>query len=434
MCRALGRLVFGWTIGTLTASMLASVPAGASDAGTQTSQSGRTGTGSPARERPGLIRVATFYLTPYLRIGTLGVDTNVFYTPTDRQADFTANGGPGLEVVQPLGRRSRFRLDGGLDYVYFLRTKSQRRLNGYGSGLLDIRGVKTDLTFEGAWARSYSRPNFEVNERVQQETLRARAFLRRILSERFALTLTGDALRTRVDSTDYLGTDLGAALTRDTYRAGGELRMALSVKTQLVAGGEEDFYRYPLASRRDGHSTLGYGGFRTDETALISGQALAGMRWFALDSGGRRQGLYASVDATWNISPKTKIGGLYGRDIDYSTFDTSGATPTNRVQSAEVFLDKVLVGGLYLRLFARGRWLTSDGEVTIAEEGAPVSAVRDDDVREAGGELGWQFHVRLRIGARASYQKRASPFTTFGVRGLLAGLTIQYNPPQPTFR
>ncbi len=31
-------------------------------------------------DRPGLVRIGSIYLTPYLRIGTLGLDTNVFYT------------------------------------------------------------------------------------------------------------------------------------------------------------------------------------------------------------------------------------------------------------------------------------------------------------------------------------------------------------------
>ena len=384
--------------------------------------------------RPGLIRVGSVYLTPYLRIGTLGIDTNVFYTATERRTDFTANGGPGLEAVLPLGRSSRFRLDGGLDYVYFLKTASQRKLNGYGSALLDLSGVKTALALEARWGSTFSRPNVEVNQRVQQETLGGRAFLRRNLSERFALALLGQAQRTETADALYLGTNLGPVLTDDRASAGGELRMALSLKTQLVAGGEQTWYRYPKASERDGQSTLAYGGLRTSGGALIAGQALAGWRWFALDSGGRRDGVYVSVDAAWNISPKTKLGGHYTRDIDYSTFATSGPTPTNRFDDAEVFLDKMLVRGLYLRLFARGHWLTSDGEIKITEDGKPVSAVRDDDVREAGGELGWQFRSRLRVGVHASYQKRASPFTTFGIQGLLAGLTVQYSPPQPSFR
>ncbi len=384
--------------------------------------------------RTGLFRVGATYLTPYLRIGTLGLDTNVFYTPTERQTDLTASGGPGLEVLRPFGSKSRLRLDGGLDYVYFLRTKSERRLNGYGSGLLDIRGVKTELALEGRWARTYARPNYEVNERIQQETTGARLFLKRTLSERFALAVSGNTQRVDTEATEYLGTDLGASLTQDRFQAGGELRMALSIKTQLVAGGEKSWHRFPKARARNGRSTLAYGGLRTDETALISGQALAGMRWFELDAGGRRDALYVNVDATWNISPKTKLGGGYSRDVNYSAFDTSGATPTNRNESAEVFFDKILIRGLYLRLYGRGTWFVSDGQVTLTENGASVAAVRDDDVREAGGELGWQFRTRLRIGVHASYQKRATPFTTFGVKGLLAGLTVQYSPLQPSFR
>jgi hypothetical protein len=88
---------------------------------------------SQPAERPGLFRVGSFYLTPYLNIGSMGIDTNVFYTPTDRQTDFTASLGPGLEIVRPFGRESRFRLDGGLDYLYFAKTDWQRKLNGHGT-------------------------------------------------------------------------------------------------------------------------------------------------------------------------------------------------------------------------------------------------------------------------------------------------------------
>ncbi len=33
-----------------------------------------------------------------------------------------------------------------------------------------------------------------------------------------------------------------------------------------------------------------------------------------------------------------------------------------------------------------------------------------------------------------SYTDRTSSIETFGIEGLLAGFTLQYNPPQPTFR
>jgi hypothetical protein len=393
------------------------------------------GPSEAAPERPGLFRLGALYLTPYLQIGTLGVDTNVFYTPSDRQTDFTASGGPGLEIVRPFGRESRVRLDGGIDYLYFARTESQRKLNGYGTAQLELVGVKTRFAVQEHYASSYGRPSYEVNERVQQETEGTRGFLRRNLGERYALAFYGSRDRTRSDSQQYVGTDLGNTLTEDRYQAGGELRVALSIKTQLVGGGERDWYRFPRLPERDGRSTLAYGGFRTDETALVSGEALAGYRWFRLDTGEEREGLYVSVNATWNLSPKTKLGGHYSRDIDYSAFQTSGPTPTNQTESADVFLDKMMVSNIYLRLYGRLNRLASDGGVIVVPPGGtPEASLGDNRAREVGAELGYQLRTRLRIGLTMAYTTRELPWETFGVDGLLAGLTVKYNPPQPTFR
>ncbi|HSD66609.1 MAG TPA: hypothetical protein VLF95_07900, partial [Vicinamibacteria bacterium] len=124
----------------------------------------------------------------------------------------------------------------------------------------------------------------------------------------------------------------------------------------------------------------------------------------------------------------------YRRDIDYSAFATTGTTPTNLNETVEVYLDKLLARNLYLRLFGRLATLASDGGVTIVTPSGIETAVRDDRVREAGAEFGYQFRPRVRIGVTAVYTTRESPFATFGVEGLLAGLTVQYNPPQPTLR
>ncbi len=140
------------------------------------------------------------------------------------------------------------------------------------------------------------------------------------------------------------------------------------------------------------------------------------------------------MDAAWNISPKTKLGARYLREIDYSAFATTGSTPTNLNETVEVYLDKLLARNLYFRLFGRLGTLASDGAITIVTPDGIETAVRDDRVREAGAEFGYQFRTRVRIGVTATYTTRESPFETFGVEGLLAGLTVQYNPPQPTFR
>ncbi|HUO72549.1 MAG TPA: hypothetical protein VMU39_17405 [Solirubrobacteraceae bacterium] len=385
--------------------------------------------------RPGLIRVGTFYLTPYVHVGNIGLDTNVFYTPYDRHTDIMASGGPGLEVVRPFGKTSRFRLDGGLDYLYYLRTPSLRRWNGYGSGSLELEGVRTRFAIEERYAQTYSRPNYQVNARLQQETEGTRAFLRRTLGERFSLALFGERSRVRVESLDYLGTDLQQTMDEDRDEAGGELRIALSVKTKFVAGGEQTWHRFPYLPGRNGRAPLAYGGFRTDETALIAGSALAGVRWFMGDSGGSRNTFYADVDAARHFSPKTELGGRFTRDLAYSAFATSGPSPTIVQQMAEVYVDKVLVSHIYLRVFGGIGSFTSDGAVTLVLPGqGPQTQVRNDNFREAGAEVGYQFRPRVRAGVNARYTTRTSTFDTFGVQGLLFGFTLTYNPPQPQFR
>ncbi len=231
-------------VGTAASTLLLWLPALVARA--QEPPAGAKGDATPA-ERPGLFRLGTLYLTPYLNIGSLGVDTNVFYTPTDRQSDFMASGGPGLEIVRPLDPKanSRIRLDGGADYLYYARTDALRRWNGHGSALLELHGVKTDLVIEERWARTFSRPSYQVDARLQQETEGTRGLLKRRFAERFELALFGERQRLRADSQDYLGTNLRQTMSEDRYDAGGELRIALTVKTQLVGGGEESWYRFP---------------------------------------------------------------------------------------------------------------------------------------------------------------------------------------------
>lgn len=389
-----------------------------------------------AATRPGLFRAGAWYFTPYLQIGTLGVDTNVFYTPTDRQADFTASGGPGLEIVRPFATKSRFRLDGGMNYLWFARTASQRKTNWYGEVSLELEGARTSFASEASYIGTYSRPSFEVDTRVQQDTTEAQASLIRRLGDRLRLSLFGSWRDTSTEDQRYLGTNLGDTLTERRYEAGGELRRALTIKSSLVGGGTHSWYRFPRLPERDGQSTLAYGGFRTDTSALISGWALGGYRWFWLeaDPAGDRALWFTDVNATLNATPKTKLGVTFVHDLDYTALTTVGGSPTYVTEQLTVFFDKVLASNVYFNVFGRLVRFNTGDVVLVPPGGEPSVGSRNDRVREAGAELGYQFRSRVRMGVTAIYTERRSNIETFGVKGLLAGFTVTYNPPQPVFR
>ncbi len=152
-----------------------------------------------------------------------------------------------------------------------------------------------------------------------------------------------NTIETPADSI-YLGTDLQRTLTNDNYRVGGGLDYAITVKTSFVVEDEQRWDRFPLDPLRDANSNRIWAGFRTDPTALISGQALVGRRFFEFqNSPVSGSATVASVIADWNISPKTKLGGSYNRDLTYSALPVVGLNPLLAIETYEARIDKFLV-------------------------------------------------------------------------------------------
>jgi hypothetical protein len=389
-----------------------------------------------ARERPGLYRAGPFYFTPQLRIGTIGVDTNVFYSATDRQTDFTASGGPGLEVVLPVRSSVLLSIEGGVDYVYFLRTTSQRRFAGDGKGRLDLIGAQAAAGFEGGYRRSFSRPNFEVDRRIVQDQQHGRADGHVEVGER--LDLRADATATRIDvpdGQDFRGADLRRSLSRDTYLGRLTTAYRLTPKTWFLLEADHQVDRFLLESTRDADSNRLGGGFEVVSTTRLSGRAVGGVRSFRL----RRVGTtpkpaevlepYVTADLTYHFGPRTRLGAAYNRDLQYSAFTAVTGTPTILMEAYRVRFDKGLVGAFDLRLFGGLTRLRSDGPITVViGPDETVTAVRDDVVWEGGADLGYTFRRHLRIGVAASYTERRSNIDDFGIEGLLVGGTITFTP------
>ena len=224
------------------------------------------------------------------------------------------------------------------------------------------------------------------------------------------LALFGSRQRTRTDSYDYLGTDLGTHAHRGRVQRGRRAAARAVGEDALVGGGEEGWYRFPNLPERDGQSTLAYGGFRTDETALISG--LRARRHAVVPARQRARSAtssYADVSAAWTISPKTKLGGqLHARRRLLVPRD-DGATPTNLRREGRGVRRQVADAERLPAPVRAAVQLVSDGRSCIVppEEGL-VPSERDDRIREAGGELGYQFRSRVRVGVTVSYTEPAS--------------------------
>jgi hypothetical protein len=381
--------------------------------------------------RPGRYQIGPFYLTPSFKIGTIGMDTNTLYTPTGPRADMTASGGPGLEIVLPVWRSLLLRGNGTLMYLYYLRTPSERRLMGAGSGRLEWNGNRTSFALETAVDRERARPSLEVDQRVLYTDTAQRASLRRTLFGRMRLSLNGQHDRREVDAgEEEYGVDLRNTMTHEDYRLGADLDYGLTVKTSVAATYEHIQDRFPFLAGGTTNRDRLMGGLRTDATALISGQALAGVQWVRPQGGPTsRPRAVCDVDALLNASVKTHVGVSYRRDYSFSMLAPTPDAPTVLTETYGARLDKDLVGDVNLQAFARRTRLWDDGNLSLAlPDGRTYSGTRRDIAYEAGADLGYRFRGHLRLGVAVSYLQRHSTVSYFGIKGLLVGLSAHYNP------
>jgi hypothetical protein len=384
-----------------------------------------------ATQRPGLFRLGALYVTPKLRLGTVGIDTNVFYTATERQTDFTATVGPGLELVLPMGALE-LKVDGGADYIYYARTESQRRWAGDGHAALTWERGRFMAELEQGFARTFSRPSFEVDQRILEDLWTTRGAVEMRIVGGFSTKLEAWRGDNEVrEDVVYLGTDLAAALTREERRLVGKLRQAVTLKTTLVAGGDAQTERYELDPNRDADSNRAFAGFEIESLTRLAGKAFGGVRFYrplARGDGEELHEPYAAVDLIYHLGPRTFLGLRYDHDLVPSTFEPETGAAVLKQTALGVRLQKGLPARMDIEISGNYTRMQSLAPITVVQPSGPQTAVRDDKVWQAGADLGFRFRTHYRLGFGATYTDRNSTFEDFGIEGLLAGATLRYLP------
>jgi hypothetical protein len=382
-----------------------------------------------ASDRPGLIRLGPVYVTPKLRIGPIGLDTNTLWIPSHQPIDFRAVGGPGLEIVVPMGP-ARLVVDGGVSYTYYLKNETQRRWGGDGRARLDWSRGKLDAAAEESFRRDFVRPSFEVDRRIVQDQWRTTVGL--AIARRSRLGLFVDLSSRRFDVPDhqeFAGTDLTRTLSRSEYKATLVPKLRLTPKTSLVVGADYEVDEFKFETTRDADSNRIFGGFEIESPTRLDGRIVGGVRLFRLKGRAEQAATlttgYADADLWYHFGPRTRVEARYLRDLSYSAFTVQAETPTLTTEMVRTQLDKDLWSRFNLRVFGSYGRLRTAGAITVRRDsGETITQRRRDIIREGGADFGYKFRGSLRIGVAAIYTSRGSTFDDFGIKGLLVGGTI----------
>ena len=382
--------------------------------------------------RAGLFALGPFWITPRLHLGTLGLDSNVFYTADHRRADFIMSGGPGLEIVLPT-RPLRLELAGGLDYLYFARSAEQRRLNGDAHARLSLDSGRLQASLEEGYAQSFERPGFEVDRRVDRSQWSTRAELGLRLPGRLQLRTAISGERVQLpDGQSFLGADLTRTLERNTRRGLLGLGYRLTAKSALLLEGDLQLDRFPNAPARDTRSNRLQAGFELASPTRLGGRVLVGARLLRPEVEGlvpHERLLSGEGRLDWRFSPRTRLSLVARRDASFSAFESSEALPLLIQNESELRLERALTPRLELTLYARRLAFHTNAPVTLlADDGTPTRVRRDDRVHEAGLTLSERVGRRFKAGVTAGYTTRSSPIADLGISGLLLGGTLAFVP------
>lgn len=378
-------------------------------------------------------RAGPFEVIPYIQLGQVAADTNVFYTAEDRRTDITASGGPGLRIALPI-RRVRLFVDGNANYYWFARTREERRFGGAAGGGIDWTAGAFSIGVSRFYTRTYDRPSIEVDRRVLRESVSNRGYLHLKAGARLRIEPGFEADRTEVPAaTEFLGADLRRSLTGDRYRALLDLKLALTPKTDFVVLADQEWSRFSEDRTRDADSNRLAAGFALNSTTRLSGRAVGGIRLFrpkGLGVGKSFDRPFGEGQIEWILGAKTRIAAEYRYDTAYSAFSSAsgGTLPTVETQQAAFRLFRRMLRRIEFEAEGRLTTLKNDAPVVVRRRDGERTIARDDRFYSARGDLGVRLGERLRLGVVATYNERQSNFADFGVDGLLLGASIRFNP------
>src|SRR5438105_7338225 len=368
-----GRSGMSISIRTLALTLVLAAAAAASEAQDAPQQIPSPAPDGQKTDRPGLIRLGPIYLTPKLRIGPIGLDTNTLWIPEKQPVDFRVGGGPGLEIVVPMGP-AKIVVEGGATYTYYVKHKDQRRLAGEGTARVRIDRGRVHANVEEVYTRYFWRPNFEVDRRIVEDQWQTRGTLDLDAGARLSLIPGLSTQRFDVPQHQtFLGTDLTQTMSYSETIALAGFKYHLTEKTSLLVAGDYQIDRFKFLTSRDADSDRIYGGLEIVSPTRLDGRAVGGVRLFRLkgqggQTGAHRTDPYADVQLRYRFGPRTYLEARYLTDIAYSPFEVAGETPTNHTDTVYGRLNKALGAGFDINAFGTYMKLGTHGAITIVRD------------------------------------------------------------------
>jgi hypothetical protein len=270
------------------------------------------------------LKIGPFRIQPLFSIKNVGYDSNIFYSPTEPVADFTATPTGGLRSIVLLGRRGFLSFGGELGYLWFHQTSSQNFLNRYADAHLEIDFSRFSLYVEEGFAHVRDRYGWEIDIRTRHTNNSAAFGFKYEPSKKTALNLVLSQELLKYDSEAiFKGYKLGEVLNHqeNSGRLTFDFQMLPKTRALLEINYTDNSFDNPV-SDLNSISYKALFGAEFGRNALIQGTFKIGYKYLLFTSPEIEnfRGLAGSASLEYKFIDRFSILFDYDRDTNFSYF------------------------------------------------------------------------------------------------------------------
>lgn len=271
-----------------------------------------------------------------------GYDSNVYRKRYDPINDFTFSSGPTLSVYLPIKKRIVFSIYESPQYVYYMKTKSERAWSNDLSGGVHFVLNQFLFSFIKGYSDERQRWNTEVDISIRSRIESLQTSIYWIPTKKIAFSLgyiTKQFDHEMLTSADF---DLEERLNRleKTVNVTGFYKVSLRTKSFLTF--EYESYKFEMIQNTlDSKSYTALGGFEFSPLGILQGRIVLGYRFLDFLSRDNQDyhGIVGNTQVSVRLLKRFRVRASYIRDINFSIWYENSFFQENRYSiGASVYL------------------------------------------------------------------------------------------------
>ena len=267
--------------------------------------------------------VGPFRIQPAIVLSNMGVDSNVYYSPTEPIKDYTLTVGPAVNVYLPIYRKLILSAYGSPQYVYYAKTAQERTWNYYFSGSAALSLKRIFLSFDWKYSDAQERWNTEIDirPRRKEEGLGGSFLIQ--TSTRTSLALGYRQAKYNYENLDYQTFNIREELNRKEQYVDLLAYYQVTSRTKFFLDFEHGLFNFEFADAaalKNSQSQAAYVGLEFSPTGRIRGKARIGYKIFDVKNleATNYQGVVGDAQVSVRVAKPLAVRASYSRDVIFS--------------------------------------------------------------------------------------------------------------------